>query len=128
MDIFNNLKKRNTEEKNPTPTGNEAGKEQTRELSRTRNVYNFNILKKALQSEKGTDLQKDNKYLFIVENDANKKTIKNAVESRYGVRVSFVNTILEKGKVKRLGRSVGRRSDVKKAVVTLKAGQKIDIT
>ncbi|HLB05765.1 MAG TPA: 50S ribosomal protein L23 [Thermodesulfobacteriota bacterium] len=88
----------------------------------------FNILKRPLLTEKGTD-QKEafNKYLFEVDKCANKIEIKNAVEKIFSVKVDDVHTVNVKGKVKRVGRNFGKRSDWKKAVVTLKAGEKIEI-
>ncbi len=65
--------------------------------------------------------------VFKVANDATKLEIKKAVEHLFGVKVEAVNTLNVKGKTKRFGRTVGRRSDVKKAYVTLKAGQDIQM-
>ena len=86
------------------------------------------IIKKPLVSEKTAALGKNyNKYVFLVDRQANSQEIKKAVEGIYKVKVTAVNLINQKGKVKRLGRSLGRRSDFKKAVVTIKEGQTIDI-
>ena len=86
------------------------------------------IIRKPLVSEKTVALGKDyNKYVFLVDNRANSQEVKKAVENIYKVKVVTVNLINQKGKVKRLGRSLGRRSDFKKAIVTVKAGQIIDI-
>jgi large subunit ribosomal protein L23 len=68
-----------------------------------------------------------NKYAFEVDLHANKIEIRQAVEQIFGVSVVKVNTMRVHGKVKRRGRSVGRRPDWKKAVVTLKAGDTIPI-
>jgi len=68
----------------------------------------------------------DNKVLLKVAKDANKIEIKKAVEELFKVKVGRVTTINCKGKKKRLGRFEGRRSDWKKAVVTLKKGEKLD--
>lgn len=88
----------------------------------------YNVLKRPLLTEKGTD-QKEamNKYLFEIDRRANKIQVKNAVEKIFSVKVDAVHTISVKGKVKRVGRNLGKRSDWKKAVVTLKAGEKIEI-
>jgi len=67
-----------------------------------------------------------NKVTFKVPTTATKPRIKQAVEELFGVSVVSVNTILTKGKVKRFRGTVGKRSDVKKAIVTLKAGDVID--
>lgn len=85
------------------------------------------LIKQAWISERAGDLSVLGKYVFIVEKKANKPEIKKAIESIYKVNVVDVNVINVKGKTKRLGRSIGRTSAYKKAVVTLKNGQKIDI-
>ena len=88
----------------------------------------YNILKKPLLTEKGTD-QKEalNKYLFEVDINANKIQVRDAVEKIFSVKVDDVHTVRIKGKTKRVGRHMGKRSDWKKAIVTLKAGEKIEI-
>jgi large subunit ribosomal protein L23 len=80
-----------------------------------------------LLTEKGTILkEKENKILFKVAKDANKIEIKRAVEEMFNVKVEKVATINYKGKKKRLGRFEGKRPDWKKAIVTLKEGEKLD--
>ena len=69
----------------------------------------------------------DNKYSFAVAKDANKLEIKYAVEKLFDVTVESVNTRTIRGKVKRQGRYEGKRPDVKKAIVTLKAGDQIKV-
>lgn len=79
-------------------------------------------------SEKSNLLaEKRNQMVFKVVADATKTEIKAAVELLFGVQVSGVSTVTVKGKVKRFGRTVGRRSDVKKAYVSLVAGQELDL-
>ena len=86
------------------------------------------IVRKALITEKGTTLRElRNQYHFAVARDANKIEIKRAVEAIFSVKVDHVRTMQMRGKVKRQGRYVGRRSDWKKAVVTLLPDQKIDL-
>lgn len=85
------------------------------------------ILKKPLVTEKSTSLLKDNKYTFVVDPDANKTEIKQAVESIFKVKVEKVNTMNVKGKTKRVRGIVGKTSDSKKAIVTLRRGDKIEI-
>ncbi|RZU47338.1 LSU ribosomal protein L23P [Fluviicoccus keumensis] len=68
-----------------------------------------------------------NQQVFRVSLDANKLEIKKAVEKLFGVEVEAVNTVVIKGKSKRFGRTPGRRSDIKKAYVTLKAGAEIQL-
>ncbi|MEW5744735.1 MAG: 50S ribosomal protein L23 [Nitrospirota bacterium] len=87
----------------------------------------YSIIKKPLFNEKGMDLkERENKILIEVDPGANKHEIKKAMEEIFKVKVEKVATITTKGKVKRYGKSVGRRSDRKKAVITLKAGEKLD--
>ena len=79
-------------------------------------------------TEKATLLSEQNKVVFRVANDATKDEIAAAVEALFKVNVTKVNTLVVKGKTKRFLGRPGRRSDVKKAVVTLAEGQSIDIT
>ncbi len=86
------------------------------------------IVKKALITEKGTALRElRNQYHFEVARDANKLEIKHAIETIFSVKVGHVRTMQIRGKVKRQGRFVGKRSDWKKAVVTLLPEQKIEL-
>ncbi|MDE2484242.1 MAG: 50S ribosomal protein L23 [candidate division NC10 bacterium] len=87
----------------------------------------YQVIRRPLITEKGTDLKdQTNQYLFEVARDANKIEIKRAIESLFRVKVRQVRTLSVKGKKKRLGRFVGRTSDWKKAVATLKAGETIE--
>jgi large subunit ribosomal protein L23 len=79
-------------------------------------------------TEKATLLSEQNKVVFRVALDASKDEIAAAVEALFKVNVTKVNTLVVKGKTKRFRGRPGRRSDVKKAVVTLAEGQSIDIT
>ena len=79
-------------------------------------------------TEKTTLLSEQNKVVFKVANDATKDEIAAAVEELFKVKVTKVNTLNVKGKTKRFRGTLGRRSDVKKAIVTLAEGQSIDIT
>ncbi len=85
------------------------------------------IIKALLQTEKSSLYQPQSKYLFLVDNAANKIQIRKAVEQAYKVKVKDVNTFVSIGKLKRVRHQLGRTSDAKKAVVTLAAGQKIEI-
>lgn len=84
------------------------------------------MLKQSWTTEKAGDLTRDKKYVFIVEKKANKSEVAKAVESIYGVKVASVNIINTKGKSRRLGKTVGKISGFKKAIVKLKEG-KIDV-
>ena len=79
-------------------------------------------------TEKATLLSEQGKVVFRVADDATKDEIAAAVEELFKVKVTKVNTMVTKGKTKRFRGRPGRRSDVKKAVVTLAEGQSIDIT
>lgn len=80
-------------------------------------------------TEKGTDMtQKDNKILFKVDARCNKIEIRKAIEELYSVKVVEINTVNVKGKPKRLRMQLGRTSAWKKAIVTLKEGDKIEFT
>jgi len=79
-------------------------------------------------TEKSTMVSEFNAVVFKVANDASKPEIKAAVEALFNVSVTKVNTILTKGKTKKWKGTPYRRSDSKKAIVTLAAGQSIDIT
>ncbi len=79
-------------------------------------------------TEKATLLSEQNKVVFRVAKDASKDEIAAAVEALFKVSVTKVNTLVVKGKTKRFRGRPGRRSDVKKAIVTLAEGQSIDIT
>ena len=79
-------------------------------------------------TEKATLLSEQNKVVFQVAMDATKEDIAVAVEELFKVKVTKVNTLVQKGKTKRFRGRPGRRSDLKKAIVTLQEGQSIDIT
>ena len=79
-------------------------------------------------TEKATLLSEQNKVVFKVAMDSTKDEIASAVEELFKVNVLKVNTVITKGKTKRFRGIIGRRSDVKKAIVTLAEGQSIDIT
>jgi len=66
-------------------------------------------------------------YSFVVDREATKHDVERAVETLFNVKVEAVRTIIMRGKPKRMGRSMGQRSNFKKAIVTLKDGDKIDL-
>ncbi len=87
------------------------------------------VLIAPIVSEKATmTAEKHNQVLFKVLRDATKPEIKAAVELLFKVEVESVQTVVQKGKAKRFGRSMGRRDHVKKAYVSLKAGQELNFT
>jgi large subunit ribosomal protein L23 len=83
-------------------------------------LTSHDIIRKPVITEKSMADMAEKKYTFIVHVDANKSQIKRAVEEVFNVKVESVNTINGLGKTKRMGVHVGKRSDYKKAVVTLK--------
>lgn len=93
-----------------------------------RAVHPFQVLQRPIITEKATMLTGENKYTFQVERRANKLQIKEAVEAAFDVRVTAVNVMNVKGKRRRLGRrSPGKSPDWKKAIVTLAAGDTIQL-
>ena len=88
----------------------------------------YDILKKPLLTEKSlVERDEHNRYGFIVAKNASKGEIKTAVEKIFNVTVVKINTIPVTGKTHRMGRFEGKRPDYKKAFVTLKEGDKIDV-
>ncbi len=87
----------------------------------------YKVLVKPLVTEKATNLVSENKYAFIVSVNTNKLEVAKAVKSVYNVDVEGVNIIKMKGKRVSRGRIRGQRSDFKKAIVTLKKGQSINL-
>ncbi|MDK2823778.1 MAG: large subunit ribosomal protein [Clostridia bacterium] len=85
------------------------------------------IIIKPVVSEKSVANMEHNKYTFKVDLKANKIDIKKAIEEIFKVKVLDVKTMIVKGKMKRMGRYEGKRPDWKKAIVTLKEGDKIEI-
>jgi large subunit ribosomal protein L23 len=88
----------------------------------------YDIVRAPVITEKSTAASEHNKVMFRVPLDATKREVKAAVEGLFNVKVTAVNTIRTKGKVKRFRGRVGQRSDGKKAIVTLAEGAKIDVT
>jgi large subunit ribosomal protein L23 len=86
------------------------------------------IIKSILRTEKSTTYEPLGQYLFLVNKAANKIQIKQAVEEIYKVKVKSVNSFISAGKLKKVRYQLGKTPDYKKAVVTLKEGQKIITT
>jgi large subunit ribosomal protein L23 len=89
---------------------------------------NYDVIKSPVITEKGTMASEHNQVVFKVATTATKPMIKSAVEKLFNVKVKAVNTLTTKGKKKMFKGRPGQRSDVKKAVVTLEAGNSIDVT
>jgi large subunit ribosomal protein L23 len=92
------------------------------------NLSHYDIIRSPVLSEKSTIATEQSKVVFNVLKTATKPEIKAAVEALFKVKVTGVNTLVRKGKVKRFRGIVGKQSDVKKAIVTLAEGQSIDVS
>jgi large subunit ribosomal protein L23 len=88
----------------------------------------YDVIRAPVVTEKSTMASEFNKYTFKVATDATKLDIQTAVEKLYKVKVEKVNTINQNGKVKRFKGKLGKRSDTRKAIVTLAKGQTIDMS
>jgi len=89
-------------------------------------MHPLEVLRRPVVTEKSTLLQGQHKYVFEVAKSANKAQIKEAVETAFSVGVRSVNVSKVHGKLRRVGRTITRTQDWKKAVVTLEAGQRIE--
>ena len=87
----------------------------------------YQVVRRAIVTEKSTELRNRNLYVFEVDRRAGKPVIKLAIEEIFKVTVTDVRTMRMTGKVKRLGRFAGKRPDWKKAIVTLAEGDSIDL-
>ncbi|WP_274427174.1 50S ribosomal protein L23 [Chelativorans sp. YIM 93263] len=90
-------------------------------------LRHYDVIVSPAVTEKSTMASENNQVIFNVARKANKPEIKAAVEALFNVKVTGVNTHVRKGKVKRFRGTIGRQSDVKKAIVTLAEGHSIDI-
>ncbi|EXL01790.1 50S ribosomal protein L23 [Aquamicrobium defluvii] len=90
-------------------------------------LRHYDVIVSPAITEKSTIASEQNQVVFNVAKKATKPEIKAAVEALFGVKVSAVNTLVRKGKVKRFRGTIGRQGDVKKAVVTLVDGHSIDV-
>lgn len=90
-------------------------------------ITSYDIIKNLVRTEKGSDQEKQRKYLFRVSMAATKVDIKRAVQDIYKVKVQDVNTVLVPGKLKRVRVKSGYTTSWKKAIVSLKEGQKIEV-
>ncbi|MDO8567224.1 MAG: 50S ribosomal protein L23 [Dehalococcoidales bacterium] len=89
-------------------------------------MHLYEVLRRPLITEKNTTLQPQNKYVFEVADKANKPLIKDAVEKAFKVNVTAVNVVMIPGKSRRVGRRVIQTPSWKKAIVTIKPGEKIE--
>ena len=91
-------------------------------------LRHYDVIVSPSITEKSTLVSEQNQVVFNVAKSASKPEIKAAVEALFGVKVKAVNTLITKGKTKRFRGTPGRRSDVKKAYVTLEEGNSIDVS
>ena len=91
-------------------------------------LRHYDVITSPVITEKSTLLSDNNQVVFNVPGTATKPDIKAAIEALFNVKVTAVNTMVRKGKVKRFRGRIGRQSDQKKAVVTLAEGQSIDVS
>ena len=92
------------------------------------NLSHYDVIVSPIITEKATMVSENNQVVFRVAPKATKPEIKAAVEALFGVKVTAINTLVRKGKAKRFKGRVGRQSDIKKPIVTLAAGQSIDVS
>jgi large subunit ribosomal protein L23 len=88
----------------------------------------YDLIRSPLITEKATAVSEHNQIIFKVPLTATKREVKAAVEGLFSVKVDAVNTLRVQGKLKRVKGRAGRRSDFKKAIVTLAQGSRIDVT
>jgi large subunit ribosomal protein L23 len=88
----------------------------------------YDVILAPVITEKSTMASENNQVIFKVAPTATKPQIKEAVEKLFDVKVKSVNTLVRKGKIKAFRGSVGRQSDIKRAIVTLEEGHRIDVT
>jgi large subunit ribosomal protein L23 len=93
----------------------------------TTDLRHYDVIVSPAITEKSTMASEQNQIVFNVAKKATKPEIKAAIEALFGVKVMAVNTLVRKGKLKRFRGTIGRQSDVKKAIVTLADGQSIDV-
>ena len=91
-------------------------------------LRHYDVIVSPAITEKSTMASEQNQVVFNVARKATKPEIKAAIEALFSVKVTAVNTLVRKGKMKRFRGTVGRQSDAKRAVVTLAEGQTIDVT
>lgn len=109
------------------PIANEEKMKESPKVTGKMKGFSYNIVKEPHISEKATDLAEKNKYTFKVYENSNKMEIKKSVEGIYGVNVLDVKVLQSPGKKRRLGKTEGFKKGFKKAIITVKEGQKIEI-
>jgi len=121
------------ETKESKPVASETKKETVKKVSEatvgsardTKEAYR--VLVRPLVTEKSTMMASHGKYVFAVDPKTNKIEVKKAIEALYGVKVDGVNILNQRGKIVFFGGRMGKRKNIKKAIVTLAKGQKITV-
>lgn len=136
LDTFKKDKKEEEKKEAEEASADDKKQKKTKKKKKkdkNKKVPEGNVLKRPLISEKSRNLTADNKYVFIVEKNANKSEIKKEVENRWNVSVESVNTMNNKKKTRKVTRRgggsaiTGSKGSIKKAIVTLAEGDSIDI-
>ena len=120
-------KKKDTKDTKATKATKDTKDTKATKATKATNNIAYKVLVKPLVTEKSTELSNQGKYVFEVNRNSNKIEITKAVEGLYGVNVEKVNVIRVRGKVVVFGRTSGKRKNTKKAIVTLKKGQTIEV-
>ena len=94
----------------------------------TSDPRHYDVIIAPVITEKATMASEHNKVVFKVRKNATKPQIKEAVEKLFDVKVKSVNTLVREGKIKTLKNKIGQQPDVKRAIVTLEEGHRIDVT
>ena len=94
----------------------------------TSDPRHYDVILSPVITEKATMASEHNKVMFKVARNATKPQIKEAIEKLFDVKVKNVNTLIRRGKIKAFKNKLGQRSDVKRAIVTLEEGHRIDVT
>lgn len=102
-------------------------KRKAKAAASTATARNYDVIVSPVITEKSTAISEQNKVVFNVRLDANKLEVKDAIQNIFGVKVTSVNTLVRLGKQRRFRGIPGKQSDVKKAIITLAAGQSINL-
>ena len=94
----------------------------------TSDPRHYDVIIAPVITEKATMASEHNKVMFKVRKDATKPQIKEAIEKLFDVKVKSVNTLIRGGKIKAFKNKIGQQSDIKRAIVTLEEGHRIDVT
>lgn len=124
MGFFNRNKKITSDE---TPQTQKSVEVPSETVGKVRGTDVSDVIVQPLVSEKAAGLAGANQYVFIVRKWANRLQVRAAMKSMYGVSPLSINMLNVRGKKVRFGRNNGKRSDWKKAIVTLPAGQRINV-